>query len=106
MREQVEEIREASVQALEEVRAMIFDLRPRQLGELGLTQAVADWLTRVVGVNGWQLAQQLDRVDGRLTPECENNLYRIVQESLNNISKHAAATQVSVTLLPQAAASS
>lgn len=103
MREQVEEIREASVQALEEVRAMIFDLRPRQLDELGLTRALADLLARVAGVNGWQLTKQLDRVDGLLTPESENNLYRIVQEGLNNISKHAAATQVSVALLRQAA---
>jgi len=102
MREQVEEIVEASVQALEEVRAMIFDLRPRQLDELGLTGAVADLLARMAGVNGWQLAKQLDRVDGLLAKESENNLYRIVQESLNNISKHAAATQVSVSLTRQA----
>lgn len=98
MREQVEEIVEASGEALEEVRAMIFDLRPRQLDELGLTGAVADLLSRVVGVNGWQLSKQLDRVDGLLAKESENNLFRIVQESLNNISKHAAATIVSVSL--------
>jgi signal transduction histidine kinase/ligand-binding sensor domain-containing protein len=102
MREQVEEIVEASKQALEEVREMIFDLRPRQLDELGLTGAVADLLARMAGVNGWQLARQLDRVDGLLAKESENNLYRIVQESLNNISKHAAATQVSVSLTRQA----
>ncbi len=98
MREQVEEIIEASGQALEEVRAIIFDLRPRQLDELGLTGAVADLLTRAVGANGWQLDKRLDRVDELLTKESENNLFRIVQESLNNISKHAAATQVSVSL--------
>ncbi|HMV83147.1 MAG TPA: two-component regulator propeller domain-containing protein [Blastocatellia bacterium] len=98
MREQVEEIVEASGQALEEVRDMIFDLRPRQLDELGLTGAVADLLARVVGVNGWQLDKRLDRVDGLLAKESENNLFRIVQESLNNISKHAAATRVSVSL--------
>lgn len=94
--EQLEEIAEASTQAIDEVKDIIFDLRPRQLDRLGFSSAVSDLLDRVAAVNGWQLTKELDELDGLLSPAAENSLYRIVQEALNNISKHAAATSVRV----------
>ena len=93
--EQLEEIAEASTQAIDEVKDVIFNLRPRQLDRLGFNSAVSDLLDRVAAVNGWQLTKQLD-VENLLSPEAENSLYRIVQEALNNISKHAAASAVRV----------
>lgn len=99
--EQVQEIVEASTHAIEEVREMIFDLRPQQLDRLGLIGAVSDLLTRAASVNGWQLTRQLDEVDGLFSEEAENSLYRIVQESVNNVSKHAAATHVAVSICRQ-----
>jgi len=101
MTEQVEEIVEASTHAIDEVREVIFDLRPQQLDRLGLTGAVSDLLDRVANVNGWQLTKQLDEVDGLFPKEAENSLFRIVQESLNNASKHAAATHVAVSITRQ-----
>jgi signal transduction histidine kinase len=97
-REHLQEIAEATRQALEEVREAVFDLHPQQLDRLGLTGAVSDLLDRVAGAQGWQLTKRLDELDGLLTKEAENSLYRIVQESINNISKHARATTVAVTV--------
>jgi signal transduction histidine kinase len=101
MVEQVEEILEASAHAISEVREVIFDLRPQQLDKLGLTGAVSDLLTRAANVNGWRLTKQLDEVDGLFSKEAENSLFRIVQESVNNASKHAAATHVAVFITRQ-----
>lgn len=96
VREQLKEIAEASAFALEEVREVIFDLRPQQLDRLGLTTAISDLLARVASVNNWSVEQHLVEMDNLFPKEVENSLYRIVQEVVNNISKHAGATQVSM----------
>jgi signal transduction histidine kinase/ligand-binding sensor domain-containing protein len=96
--EQVQEIAEASTQALDEVKEVIFDLRPQQLDRLGLTGAITDLLTKATTVHGLELAKEMDDIDGLFAKEMENSFYRIVQESLNNIVRHAGATRVAVTL--------
>jgi len=65
---------------------------------LGLTRSIEDALENVAEAHGLELIKQLDDVDGLFTKEFENSIYRIVQESLNNIIKHAAATQIDVRL--------
>ena len=95
-KEQLAEIAEASSYAIDEVKEIIFALRPHQLDQLGLSAALMDLIARVALVHQWELTNQLENIDGLFSKEEENNLYRIVQEVLNNISKHAAATQVIV----------
>ena len=99
MLEQMQEIAEATTAALGEVRSVIFNLRPPQLDRLGLTGAISDLLDHAAQSNSLQVKKQLDELDGVFAPEVEYNLYRIVQECLTNISKHAAATGVTVSLL-------
>lgn len=101
MLEQVEEIAEASTQALDEVKEVIFDLRPQQLDRLGLTGAITDLLAKAAAVHGLELVKTLDDIDDLLAKEAENSVYRIVQESLNNVVRHAAATRLAVTLSRQ-----
>lgn len=48
--------------------------------------------------SGLSIEQDLEKVDGWLSPEDEVNLYRIVQEALNNAVKHAAATRLTLEL--------
>ncbi len=98
IKEQLQEIAEASTFALDEVKEIIFDLRPHQLDRVGVSEAISDLLDRVSAAQSWQIIKQLDNLDGALSKEGENNLYRIVQEGLNNISKHAAASQVTITI--------
>lgn len=96
--EQLQEIAEASTEALNEMRQAVFDLRPRQLDRLGLQGALEDLLERMHALNGWQITEQLDDVGARFTPESENSIFRIIQESLNNIGKHAAASAVTLRI--------
>ena len=72
---------------------------PPQLERLGLTGTISALLDRAAQSNGWQVKKQLDEIDGLFGPEVENHIYRIVQECLTNVSKHAAATEVTVRLM-------
>jgi len=96
--EQMQEISEAAMHALDEVREILFDLRPQQLDRLGLTGAITDLLAKATAVHELELAKELDDIDGLFAKDAENSFYRIVQESLNNVFRHAAATRVTVTL--------
>jgi signal transduction histidine kinase len=96
--EQLHEIAEASTGAIDEVREIVYDLRPIQLDRLGLTRSIEDVLNKVTKTHGLALSKHLDEVDGLFTKEFENSLYRIVQESLHNIVKHAAATSIEFEL--------
>jgi signal transduction histidine kinase len=95
--EQIEEIAEAAGESLAEVREIAANLRPFQIDRLGLTKAI-EALIRKTNTPNLEVKGQIEKIDGLLTPEMEINLYRIVQESLNNIVKHSAATAASVEI--------
>ncbi|HMQ35453.1 MAG TPA: sensor histidine kinase, partial [Chloroflexaceae bacterium] len=94
---QLERLQETSTAALAEMRALIFQLRPPALRDQGLVAALqqhAQLLSRREG-----MAIGLSVVgDDRLARGIEQALYRIVQEALNNVFKHANARTVQVTL--------
>lgn len=74
------------------------DLRPSILDDLGLVAAV-EWLTDEFGERtGIQSRLSVDGPAGRLPPETELALFRIVQEALRNVEKHADASEVTVTI--------
>jgi signal transduction histidine kinase/ligand-binding sensor domain-containing protein len=96
--EQLEEIAGAATRAIDEVREIAYNLRPFQLDRLGLTKSIESMVRRVESGNGLLLTADLDPIDGLLSKDSEVSLYRIVQESLNNILKHARATEACVSL--------
>jgi signal transduction histidine kinase len=90
-------------QALDEVRQIAANLHPYQLDRLGLTKALTAMIRKVGEAAQLEIAIMLDDLDGvlpdgTLDAAGQINLYRIVQECLNNIVKHAAATEASVQL--------
>jgi PAS domain S-box-containing protein len=91
---------EAVAQRLDrDVDHLVWELRPTALDDLGLRAALAnyvqDWSKRVnVAANVHASGQ----VEDRLTSEVETTLYRIAQEALTNVAKHARATRVDVLL--------
>ncbi|MDQ7828476.1 MAG: GAF domain-containing sensor histidine kinase [Armatimonadota bacterium] len=85
-------------QTLGELRRLIYDLRPTVLDDLGLGAAVRWYVREVVEPSGLAVTLDLQGVDRRLPPPAETALFRILQEALNNVLKHAAATRVSVAL--------
>ncbi|MEO2089035.1 MAG: PAS domain S-box protein, partial [Gemmataceae bacterium] len=91
--ERLDEVKRLADELGREVHALAVRLRPTSLDDLGLEpalrQLVADWFARTgVGV-------EFDATGvrhGRLPPEVETAVYRVVQEALTNVAKHAGAT--------------
>ena len=97
-RRQLEAIDRLAELSIDEVRHIAHDLRPYQIDHLGLTHAIAAMIDKAAESTGMVFTQQLDSVDDVFAPEMAIHLYRIVQECLNNILKHAGAKQVTVQL--------
>ena len=91
---QLEAATAATTRAIGEVRAISHALRPTALEEVGLTKAIESMLEQLGEGSATKFAAELDKIDGLLAPEMEINLFRIVQEGLNNITRHAGAAQV------------
>ena len=87
------------------LRGLITELRPAALDELGLAPALHGLVDRVAGITGLEigltcdLAYEQGRADTRHSPELESSMYRLVQEALTNVVKHAAAAHVTVALI-------
>jgi signal transduction histidine kinase len=94
--EQLHEISDASAEAIDEVKEIIYDLRPIQLDRLGLTGAIRDISEKVAAVNGLRLFEEVEDIDNIFPKPGENSVYRIVQEALNNVVKHSKAGEVRV----------
>jgi signal transduction histidine kinase len=85
-------------EALEQVRRVSRDLRPSQLDDLGLVAALRSHLDRQAGSAGFKPNFAHERVPQRLAPEIETTCFRIAQEALTNIARHARASEVWITL--------
>jgi signal transduction histidine kinase len=89
--------REATQEALQEMRLLIYELRPPLLEEFGLAAALRARLKAVETRAGLETRFESDG-EGRMMPETEQELYRVAQEALNNVLKHAHAQRVTVRL--------
>jgi signal transduction histidine kinase len=104
--EDPERMRQAMVTASEHVgreidnlRAIITELRPAALDELGLVPALRTLARRTSARDGLEVTTDLpDPATERLSPEIETAVYRIAQEALNNVAKHADATRATLVL--------
>src|SRR5438045_783643 len=80
--------------SLDSVRAMIYDLRPPELTELGLAEAMRNYAGEWEARSGIRVANRLDTMDTGLSPMQELAVYRVMQEALQNVHKHAQANAV------------
>ena len=99
VREDVVGLREGAREAAEEVRLIARRLRPEALDELGLQSALLALCTTVAERAGLEVERRFAR-DLPLTAEEELVIYRVAQESLTNVVRHAQARRVLVTLEP------
>jgi signal transduction histidine kinase len=97
------QVRELVVSTLQDVRRLAVELRPKALDDFGLVPALERLLDTFREQSGLTVELEARIGAERLPPEVETALYRIVQEALTNIVKHAAARHVSVTLTLKAA---
>ena len=95
---QFEEISTMTSQALEDVREITHDLRPYHLDRLGLKAALEFMIEKIAGSSEIRFSSEIDEVAGLIAKEAEMHLYRIAQESVNNVVKHSGATEAKVTL--------
>ena len=91
------DIGETTQEALGETRLLLFELRPPLLEEQGLAAALRTRLQSVEARAGL-VAEFRGTGEGRLSPDAEQALYRVAQEALNNVLKHAHARHVEVSL--------
>jgi PAS domain S-box-containing protein len=91
------ELRELQRDALAEMRALIFELRPGNVEELGLVQALRAHAAGLSERIGLPIAVDGD-LGTRPAPEVEDALYRIGQEGLHNVVRHAAASRAGVEI--------
>ena len=81
------------------LRSLIAELRPPALDQLGLAPALASLAQRTAAGNGLEIEVDVELpADRRLGAEVETTVYRVVQESLTNVVKHARAASVQLTV--------
>lgn len=96
LEEAVRDVLDELARDIEELRTLITELRPATLDQIGLAAALEDLADRVVGGAGIELQKSLSFGGARSDPELETAVYRLVQEALNNVVKHARATRITL----------
>src|SRR6202035_277495 len=101
LREAVETVLDGLGNEIDGLRHLITELRPAALDELGLAAALEALARRAQAVDGLdvQIQVELGQDDGRrLDDELESTIYRVVQEALTNVSRHAEANSAVVNI--------
>jgi two-component system sensor histidine kinase UhpB len=96
--QRVRELRELTARALDDVRRIAVELRPSVLDDLGLADALHAYVDGLNRGGGIRVMFTAEGLDGRLPPDTELALYRVAQEALTNVRRHARAAQASVRL--------
>jgi signal transduction histidine kinase len=98
-RTSVAAVRELVVSTLQDVRRLAVELRPSALDDFGLATAIERLAETFREHSGLEVDVDTQLGDERVPGELETTLYRIVQEALTNIAKHAGARRVSILLV-------
>lgn len=93
----LDEIRTELARAAESVRRFARALRPAALDELGVVAATSEYGRSLCAASGLDIDVSEASLTHQLDPDAELALYRIVQEALSNVVRHAEATKVGVT---------
>ncbi len=85
--------------SVKEVRAVSHNMMPNTLIKLGLASAVREFITKLGNAPTLKVDLEIVGLDNRLDNQVETVLYRVIQEIVNNIIKHAKASQISMQLI-------
>ncbi len=97
-RQRLKSLRGLTSEAVEEVRRLIHDLRPSLLDDLGLIAAIGWYVENYLAPAGVKAELETQGFDRRLPPTVEITLFRVVQEAITNIVKHAQAKTAHIRL--------
>ncbi len=106
----VESVLEGLGEEIDGLRHLITELRPAALDDLGLAAALEALARRAQAIDGLDVQTEIDlgpesdhpgpeTDQRRLDPELESTIYRVVQEALTNVSRHAQATQATIRIV-------
>jgi signal transduction histidine kinase len=95
----VADLRELVVGTLQDVRRLAVQLRPKALDDFGLVPALERLAQTFSESSGIKVDLEARLGESRLPSEVETTVYRLVQEALTNVVKHAEATSVSILLV-------
>lgn len=98
LRQRLAAARQLASTTLAELRKIIFDLRPTILDDLGLVPAIRWYARTYLEPEGVQVRLFLPEEEFKLPVECSTTLFRITQEAMSNILRHASAKVVMITL--------
>lgn len=95
-KKEISELREQVRGCLKETRKIIFDLRPMTLDDLGVVPTIKRFLDTLKERTGISYEVRVLGEEKRLDAYVEIGLFRVVQEALNNVEKHAQASEIEV----------
>ncbi|WP_322803943.1 cache domain-containing protein [Vibrio alfacsensis] len=98
LKSHLEKSQRSLMTAISEVRHISHQLRPSALDDIGLEAALTTLLQDFHSHSGIEIDSHFDTAQTKLKSEVSTTLYRVAQESLNNIEKHAQAKTVTMTL--------
>ncbi len=98
VRATAENLETLTVEAIEGVRRLALELRPPALDDLGVREALGDLAQRFSENTGVHVHLAVSGNRDRLAPEVELVLYRVAQEAMTNVIKHAKATEARIVL--------
>jgi signal transduction histidine kinase len=99
--EQLQHIAELVTSSLASIRELAHNLTPHQLEHLGVTSAIQTMVDAVADTSGIEIDAAIEEIDGMLPLESEINLYRILQEALNNVVHHSGSRTARVHVRPE-----
>jgi two-component system sensor histidine kinase DegS len=95
---EIEELAELAQTNIQDIRRLIYDLRPAILDELGLVAALREYVTRYQKEHNLEVTLSLPDGNSRLPAPLETALFRVIQEALANVARHAGAERVKIEL--------
>ncbi|GIW06100.1 MAG: two-component sensor histidine kinase [Dehalococcoidia bacterium] len=98
LREELLRLKATLREQIGEIRRAIFALRPLQFDEVGFLAGISRYATEFANQHGWKITIDTAKAPAELSPEIEAACFRVVQEALTNVAKHAGARQVTLTL--------
>ncbi len=98
LKQQLTKVRILATQTLKDLRNVIYGLRPSMLDDLGLIPAIRWYARTCLEKMGAEIIVNVSDETDNIAPQLKTALYRIVQEAINNIERHAEATTVTINL--------
>jgi two-component system sensor histidine kinase DegS len=97
--EEIENLKNTVRNTLDEIRTIIYDLRPMSIDDIGLLPTLKKMTERFIEKENINVSFRTNNIENELDKFIELTLFRIIQEILNNIKKHSKATNVDIKIV-------